>query len=70
MSVESTAAHVVPSVTTVKPGQEYRLVLTLTRGHEAGRIQGEITVRTNHPVEKTVTVPLYGLVIDPRQAYR
>jgi hypothetical protein len=35
-----------------------------------GRIQGEVQVYTDHPEERVLTIPLYGIVTDSRRASR
>ncbi|MGH7965064.1 MAG: DUF1573 domain-containing protein, partial [Candidatus Binatia bacterium] len=62
LRVESSAANVVPEVTEVKQGEEYRLTLKTKSDGKPGRIQGEVQVFTDHPEEKMLTIPLYGVV--------
>jgi hypothetical protein len=68
LRVQSSTAEVIPDLTPVKDGEEYRLSLTARGGSKPGRIQGEVRVFTDHPQEKVLTIPLYGMVTDGQQA--
>ncbi|MBI3303732.1 MAG: DUF1573 domain-containing protein [Deltaproteobacteria bacterium] len=70
LRVQSSTADVVPELTAVKDGEEYRLTLSAKGDSKLGRIQGEVQVFTDHPEEKVLTIPLYGMVTDGQQAKR
>jgi hypothetical protein len=68
--VASTAERVTARLATVNPGLEYRLVMTVPADSQPGRIQGALRVFTDHPLEKVLSIPLYGRVAEPAQARR
>lgn len=68
--VASTAEQVAARLATVNPGLEYRLVMTVSADSQPGRIQGDLQVFTDHPLEKVLSIPLYGRVAEPSQARR
>ena len=68
--VASTAERVAARLATVNPGLEYRLVMTVSADSQPGRIQGDLQVFTDHPLEKVLSIPLYGRVAEPAQARR
>jgi len=70
ISVQSSNADVEPTLTALKDGEEYKLTLNAKNDSKAGRIQGEVQVFTDHPNEKILTIPLYGMVTDEQQAKR
>lgn len=69
LRVESAVAGVGAELTPIKEGEEYLITLRVNGEREPGRIQGEVRVFTDHPQEKTLTIPLYGMVA-ARQARR
>jgi hypothetical protein len=68
--VQNSAPEVAAELTPVKPGEEYRLTLRTKGESKLGRIQGEIQIFTDHPEEKVLTIPLYGIVAEAEQAKR
>jgi len=70
VDVQSSNADIEPTLTTLKEGEEYKLTLNAKNDSKAGRIQGEVRVFTDHPSEKMLTIPLYGMVSDGQQAKR
>lgn len=70
VNISSSNADIEPTLTTVKDGEEYKLTLSTKTDSKAGRILGEVKVFTDHPDEKVLTIPLYGMVSDGQQAKR
>ncbi len=68
--VTSTAGRVAARLATVSQGAEYTLVMKVAADSQPGRIQGEVQVFTDHPLEKMLSIPLYGRVAEPSQATR
>ncbi|HXG18198.1 MAG TPA: DUF1573 domain-containing protein [Methylomirabilota bacterium] len=68
VNVESSNADIAPTLTTVKDGEEYKLTLNAKSDSKAGRIQGEVKLFTDHPDEKMLAIPLYGMVSAAQQA--
>ena len=68
--IHNSSAEVVAELTPVKPGEEYRVTLRTKGESKPGRIQGEIQVFTDHPEEKVLTIPLYGIVAEAEQVRR
>ena len=68
--VHSSLASVVPELTEVRPGKEFALRLHISGDTEPGKIRGSIEVITDHPEEKQLTIPLFGIVAAARQASR
>lgn len=66
--VQSSAPEVAAELSPVKQGEEYRLTLRTKGESKPGRIQGEVQVFTDHPEEKVLTIPLYGVVAEAEQA--
>lgn len=63
---QSSTASVIASMDTVKDGEEYHLTLKVNPDGEPGQIKGEVQVVTDHPVEKVLTIPVYGMLVDPQ----
>lgn len=70
VSVQSSNADIEPTLKTLEDGEEYTLTLNAKNDSQIGRIQGEVRVFTDHPDEKVLTIPLYGMVSDEQQAKR
>jgi len=68
--IQNSATDVSVELTPVKQGEEYRLTLRTKGESKPGRIAGEIQVFTDHPEEKVLTIPLYGIVAEADQAKR
>ena len=68
VKVQSSNADIELALATLKDGEEYKLTLSAKNDSTAGRIQGEVQVFTDHPSEKMLTIPLYGMVADGQQA--
>jgi hypothetical protein len=68
LRVESSTAEVGAELTPVKEGEEYRVTLRVNGEKGPGRIQGEVRIFTDHPEEKTLTIPLYGMIAAAQQA--
>jgi hypothetical protein len=67
LGVQSSSASIVPEVVTVKAGEEYNVILRVNAESAPGQIRGEVQVSTDHPQEKILTIPLYGMISDPQQ---
>lgn len=65
---QSSVASVNAEVAAVKDGEEYKLTLRVNPEGPAGQIKGEIQVFTDHPTEKVLTIPVYGMFVDPQAA--
>jgi uncharacterized protein DUF1573 len=65
---QSSTPSVIAAMDTVKDGEEYRLTLKVNPDGEPGQIRGEVQVFTDHPVEKVLTIPVYGMLSDPQAA--
>ena len=70
VKVLSSNADIEPVLTTIKDGEEYKLALNARTDSKVGRIEGEVQIFTDHPTEKVLTIPLYGMVSGGRQAKR
>lgn len=62
LRVESSVAEVGAELTPVKEGEEYLVMLKVKGEKGPTRIRGEVRVFTDHPEEKTLTIPLYGMI--------
>lgn len=62
LRVQSSDADVVPEVTEIKQGEEYRVTLKTKGESKPGRIQAEVQIFTDHPEEKVLTIPVYGVI--------
>lgn len=62
LRAQSSAADVVPEVTEIKQGEEYSVTLRTKGESKPGRIQGEVQIFTDHPEEKVLTIPVYGVI--------
>jgi len=65
---QSSTPNVNAEVASVKDGEEYRLTLRVNPEGPAGQIKGEVQVFTDHPTEKVLTIPVYGMFVDPQAA--
>ena len=65
---QSSTPSVIAEVATVKEGEEYRLTLKVNPESTPGQIKGEVQVFTDHPTEKVLTIPVYGMFVDPQAA--
>lgn len=63
---QSSTPTVIAKIDTAKDGEEYRLTLKVNPDGDPGQIRGEVQVFTDHPVEKVITIPLYGMLVDPQ----
>ena len=63
---QSSTPAVIAEMDTAKDGEEYHLTLKVNPDGEAGQIRGEVQVFTDHPVEKVLTIPVYGMLVDPQ----
>lgn len=70
LNVQSSNADIVPELVTIKDGEEYKITVNAKSDSKAGRIQGEVQITTDHPSEKTLSIPLYGMVSEAQQAKR
>lgn len=70
LRVQPPSTDITTELTTVREGEEYRLAVRLKGASATGRIQGEVQVYTDHPEERMLTIPLYGIVTDSRRASR
>ncbi len=70
IQVQSSLDTVIPELDEVTPGKEFQLRLHVTADGEPGKIRGSIEVLTDHPEEKQLTIPLFGIVAAPQQASR
>lgn len=62
LRAQSSATDVEPEITEIKQGEEYRVTLKAKGEGKPGRLQGEVQVFTDHPEEKVLTIPLYGVI--------
>ncbi|HUO05642.1 MAG TPA: DUF1573 domain-containing protein [Candidatus Binataceae bacterium] len=60
--VTSSSPTVTASVEPVTPGTEYKITITLKRGTPEGMQHGVITIKTDDPDQKTITIPYYAIV--------
>ncbi|MBM4256038.1 MAG: DUF1573 domain-containing protein [Deltaproteobacteria bacterium] len=65
---QSSTPTVLAELATVKDGQEYNLTLKVNPESVPGQIKAEVQVFTDHPTEKVLTIPVYGVLVDPRAA--
>ncbi len=65
---QSSTPNVIAEVATVKDGEEYRLTLKVNPESTPGQIKGEVQVFTDHPTEKVLTIPVYGMFVGPQAA--
>ena len=63
---QSSTPMVIAEMATVKEGEEYHLTLKVNPEGEPGQIRGEVQVFTDHPVEKVLAIPVYGMLSDPQ----
>ncbi|MGE0822478.1 MAG: DUF1573 domain-containing protein [Candidatus Binatia bacterium] len=68
LRTQSSTAAVIAEFDTVKDGEEYHLTLKVNPDGPAGEIRGEVQVFTDHPVETVLTIPVYGMLVDPQAA--
>lgn len=68
VKTQSSTPTVIAEITTVKDGEEYRLTLKVNSDGTPGQIKGEVQVFTDHPTEKVLTIPVYGMLVDPQAA--
>jgi len=68
VKTQSSTPNVIAELTTVKDGEEYRLTLKVNSEGTPGQIKGEVQVFTDHPTEKVLTIPVYGMLVDPQAA--
>ncbi len=62
---QSSTPTVIAEMATVKDGEEYHLTLKVNPEGVPGQIRGEVQVFTDHPVEKVLSIPVYGMLSDP-----
>ncbi len=62
LDVSSSTPAVVASAEPVKAGKEYKLTVTLRRGTPDGQLHGNLTIKTDHPEQATLSVPFYAIV--------
>ena len=65
---QSSSPNVIAEIVTVKAGEEYSLTLKVNSESTPGQIKGEVQVFTDHPTEKVLTIPVYGMLVDPQAA--
>jgi hypothetical protein len=63
---QSSTPMVIAEIATIKDGEEYHLTLKVNPEGTPGPIRGEVQVFTDHPVEKVLSVPVYGMLSDPQ----
>jgi hypothetical protein len=68
VKTQSSTPTVIAELATVKDGEEYNLTLKVNSESTPGQIKGEVQVFTDHPTEKVLTIPVYGMLVDPRAA--
>jgi hypothetical protein len=61
--VRVTAPHVTARLETIRPGQAYRVVCTVSPSKPAGRLFGTLVVETSDPAEPTHEISLTGFVM-------
>ena len=70
VQVTSSLDSIVPKITEITPGKEYRLSLRVKGDSTPGKIRGSIEVVTDHPEEKHLSIPVYGMISGAAQASR
>jgi hypothetical protein len=68
VKTQSSTPTVIANLVTVKNGEEYSLTLKVNPESAPGQIKGEVQVFTDHPTEKVLTIPVYGMLVDPQAA--
>lgn len=63
---QSSTSAVIAEMDTIKEGEEYHLTLKVNPEGVPGQIRGEVQVFTDHPVEKVLAIPVYGMLSDPQ----
>jgi Protein of unknown function (DUF1573) len=61
----SSTPLVIAEVATVKDGEEYTVALKVNPEGTPGQIRGEVQVFTDHPAEKMLSIPVYGMLSEP-----
>lgn len=67
-AARSSNANVIATLETIKDGEEYKLTVSAKHTSPAGKIAGEVQLTSDHPDEKTLSIPLYGMVAEKQQA--
>ena len=62
LDVTSSVPTVGVSTATVVPGKDYKITVTLNRGSPEGQLRGQLTIKTDDPVQPSLTVPFYAIV--------
>jgi hypothetical protein len=62
LDISSSAPSVSAASEPVKPGKEFKIVVTLRRGAPDGQLRGQLAIRTDDPEQKTLNVPFYAIV--------
>jgi len=62
VAVEDRTGMFTADVVEVKPGEKYRVDLTLKADAKVGPIKGKVIVRTNDPEEPVVEISVYGRI--------
>ena len=70
LRVQPPSTDITTELTTVREGEEYRLAVGLREASATGRIQGAVQVYTDHPEERVLAIPLYGMVEGSQRAGR
>ncbi len=59
---QSSTPLIIAEVATVKDGEEYTVALKVNPEGTPGQIRGEVQVFTDHPAEKVLSIPVYGML--------
>lgn len=70
VQVTSSLDSIVAKIAEITPGKEYRLSLRVKGDSTPGKIRGSIEVVTDHPEEKHLSIPVYGMISAAPQASR
>ncbi|MGO9454220.1 MAG: DUF1573 domain-containing protein [Candidatus Binataceae bacterium] len=62
LDISSSAPSVFASAEAVKPGREYKIMVTLRRGTPDGQLRGQLAIKTDDPEQSTIEVPFYAIV--------
>ena len=62
VAVEDRTGIFTAEVVELKPGEKYRIDLTVKADAEAGPIKGKVIVRTNYPEQPAVEISVYGRI--------
>jgi Protein of unknown function (DUF1573)/Flagellar-associated PapD-like len=62
LNISSSAPSVSAASEPIKPGKQFKIVVTLRRGAPEGQLRGQLAIRTDDPAQQTLNVPFYAIV--------